>query len=138
MAEFTLDMSKFKRAVRDAPDVVGKGAKTALGDIKDDWVRSAVDIAPLDTSNLRKQIHGEVGGSGIDGFIEIEANATQNTGGKRFNYAYFIHEQNAGGRALKHAGAEKKFLAVSLERRNAEYQRWLEEEIEAELKKAGW
>lgn len=138
MAEFSLDMSKFKRAMQQTPQAVGRGAQVALRDIKDDWVRGAVDIAPLDKANLRRQINGKTGGTGLDRFVEIEANASQYTGGKRFNYAYYIHEKDAGGRTLKLSGAEKKFLDVALERRKVEYQRWLEEEIKAELKKLGW
>lgn len=137
MADFTLDISKLAKAIRQSPEAAGRGATRALGDIKDDWVRGARDIAPVDSTNLRKQIKGDASG-GLGGNVEIHANATQDTGGKRFNYAYYIHEQDAGGRSLKLAGAEKKFLDVALEKRKADYQRWLEHEIKAELKKAGW
>lgn len=138
MAEFTLDIRKFKQAFTEAPGAAGRGAKRALGDIKDDWVRGAVDIAPVDKTTLRQAINGKTGGTGSDQFVEIQANATQDTGGKRFNYAYYIHEKDAGGRTLKLAGAEKKFLDVAMEKRQAEYQRWIEEEIMEELRKAGW
>lgn len=137
-SEFTLDMSEFKKAMRKAPDVVGKGAKTALGDIKDDWVREARDIAPLDKRNLRDQIHGNVQGASLDSFVEVQANATQDTGGRRFNYAYYIHERDAGGRQLRTPGTVKKFLDESGEKREGEWQKWLEEEIREELRKAGW
>lgn len=138
MTSFTLDLGKLLKAVRQSPEAAGRGAKLALGDIKDDWVRGAVDLAPIDSSNLRRQIKGTTGGIGLNKYVEVEANATQDTGGKRFNYAYYIHEQNAGGRTLRLAGAEKKFLDAALERRKAEYKRWLEEDIKAELRKAGW
>lgn len=138
MSEFTLDLGRLSKAIRQAPQAAGMGATRVLGDIKDDWVREAIDIAPLDKRMLRDSIHGEVINPGTSGSVEVHANAAQNTGGKRFNYAYYIHEMNAGGRTLKLAGAEKKFLDVALERRRAEYQRWLEDEIKAELKKAGW
>lgn len=138
MAEFSLDMSKFTRAMKRSPEAVGRGAAIALGDIKNDWVRESRDLAPLDKSHLRKQIRGDVVNPGISGMVEVHANAGQNVSGKRFNYAYYIHEQDAGGRTLRLAGAEKKFLDAALERRRSEYQRWLEEEIKAELKKQGW
>lgn len=138
MSNFTLDMSKFLKAVKESPEAVGRGAKRALGDIKDDWVRGAVDIAPVDTTNLREQIRGEVGESGSSSFVEVEANATQESKSGRFNYAVYIHEYDAGGKILRTPGTEKKFLDVSLEQREDEYQQWLEEEVEAELKKAGW
>lgn len=138
MAEFTLDISKFMRALEQSPEAAARGAILALGDIKDDWVRGAVDIAPLDKTTLRQSIKGKTGGTGANSFVEVEANATQDTGGKRFNYAYYIHERDAGGKKLKLAGAEKKFLDVAMEKRKAEYQKWLEEDIAEELKKAGW
>lgn len=138
MTRFSLDLGRLRRAARQAPQAAARGAKLALDDIKDDWVRGAVDLAPLDTGNLRRQINGKTGGAGLTQFLEVEANASQDTGGKRFNYAYYIHEMNAGGRTLRLSGAEKKFLDVALERRKAEYKRWLEEEITAELRRAGW
>ena len=138
MTEFTLNTRKLRNAMRVAPTAVGRGAKTALTDIKDDWVRGAVDIAPLDKTALRQSISGVVINPGMSGIVEIEANATQDTGGRRFNYAYYIHEENAGGRTLKLAGAEKKFLDEAMKRRKDEYQRWLIEEINEELRRAGW
>lgn len=138
MTEFTLDLSKLTRALSKSPEAAGRGAKLALGDIKRDWVREARDIAPIDSSNLRKQIQAEVFNPGVNGYVEIEANATQDTGGKRFNYAYYIHEQDAGGRQLRAPGTEKKFLDKSAEKQQSEWQRWLEEDIADELKKAGW
>lgn len=138
MADFTLDMSKFMKAMQQSPDAVERGAKVALGDIKDDWVRGAVDIAPLDKSALRQSIAGTVINPGASGIVEVESNATSDTGGKRFNYSYYIHEHDAGGKQLKTPGTVKKYLDESMEKRQADYQRWLEEEIESELKKAGW
>lgn len=137
-AEFSLDLSKFKRAIKELPAQVGRGAQRGLGDIKDDWVRESRDIAPLDKRNLRDQIHGEVVNPGISGVVEVHSNATQDTGGKRFNYAYYIHEQNAGGRSLKLSGAKKKYLDESAKANQAKWQRWMEEEITSEIKKAGW
>ena len=138
MTKFTLDLGKLTKAARQSPRAIGLGGRRAFDDIRDDWVRGAVDLAPIDSANLRRQISGKVGGLGDGAYVEVKANAIQDTGGKRFNYAYYIHEQNAGGRTLKISGAEKKFLDVALERRKAEYKRWLENEIMAELKKMGW
>lgn len=138
MTGFTLDLGKLMRAVSQSPQAAGRGAKLAMGDIKDDWVRGAVDLAPVDSANLRRQIEGKAGGGGLNKYVEVSANASQDTGGRRFNYAYYIHEHDAGGRTLKLSGAEKKFLDAALEKRKSEYKRWLEEEIIAELKRAGW
>lgn len=139
-AEFELDISKLLEAMRKSPEAAERGAKQALGDIKDDWVREARDIAPIapNGGNLRKQIHGNVKGIGNEGLVEIEANATQDTGGKRFNYAYYIHEHDAGGKQLRTPGTVKKFLDESGEKRKGEWQKWLEEEIKDALEKEGW
>lgn len=136
--DFTLDIGKLTQAMKQSPEAVGKGATTAMYDIKDDWVREARDIAPIDTGNLRRQIIGDVKDLGKIPYVEVEANATQDTGGKRFNYAYYIHEMDAGGRQLRTPGTVKKFLDVSVDNRKSTYEKWLREEIENALKREGW
>ncbi|CAM3640493.1 hypothetical protein [Mesobacillus zeae] len=130
--DFDLDLGPLRNLIAKSPDAAGRGAKQALDDIKDDWVREARDIAPLDTGNLRRQIAGEVEGQELNSKVIVTANAAQ----KGFNYGYYIHEENAGGKSLRTSGTVKKFLDESAD--EAKWQRWLEEEIENELKKAGW
>lgn len=130
--EFELDLGPLRRLIAKSPEAAGRGAQQALDDIKDDWVRGARDIAPLDSSNLRRQIVGEVEGRALDSKVIVTANAKQ----KGFNYGYYIHEENAGGKPLKAPGTVKKFLDESVD--EAKWQRMLEEEIADELKKAGW
>lgn len=139
MAEFTLDISKFKRAINNAPQKVGKGATRAMGDIKDDWVRGSRDIAPLENRNLRDNINGEVKLDGRLPYVEIESNAYADTGGRRFNYAYYIHEgyMRADGKSLRTPGTVEKYLEESIDKRKAEYKQWLIDEIKSELK-GGW
>ena len=138
--EFSLDMGRLTKAMRQSPKAVARGAATAMGDIKDDWVREARDIAPIDKGNLRTQIQGNVVGFGSNPYVEVEANATSITGGRRFNYAYYIHEGHmaADGKSLRTPGTVERFLEESLENRKAEYQKWLRDEIKSELRKAGW
>ncbi|MDQ0174380.1 hypothetical protein [Bacillus chungangensis] len=131
--EFHLDLKKFKRAIRTSPRAVKRGATQALGDIKDDWIREARDVAPMDKRNLRDQITGE----SDTAEVVVTANATTDSGG-RFNYAYYIHELDAGGKSLRHAGTEKKFLDVSADKRETAWQQWLESDIKAALKRSGW
>lgn len=138
MTDFKIDMRQFDAAMRRSPEAVNAGARTALGDIKNDWLAESRDVAPLDTSNLRRQITAAVFKPGASGYIEIEGNATQGGGGGRFNYGYWIHEENAGGKSLLTPGTEKKFLDKPAEERIDEWAKWLEDEIKAELKKAGW
>ena len=129
-----VDMTTLNRALRNLPKAANRGSAIAMGDIKRDWVREARDIAPLDTSNLRRQIQSEQFSPEKNGYIEIRANAKN--GG--FNYGYYIHEMNAGGKNLRTSGTEKKFLDVSAESREDDWKRWLEEEIEKELRREGW
>lgn len=138
-ADFRIDMRQFDAAMHRSPAAVNAGARIALGDIKNDWVAKARDIAPIDTSNLRRQITAAVFDPGASGYIEIEGNATQGgVGGNRFNYGYWIHEQNAGGYSLRTPGTEKKFLDKSAEAQIGDWAKWLEEEVKSELRKAGW
>lgn len=137
-ADFRIDMRQFDAAMHRSPGAVNAGARIALGDIKNDWVAKSRDIAPLDTSNLRRQITAAVFDPGASGYIEIEGNATQGGGGGRFNYGYWIHEENAGGRSLLTPGTEKKFLDKSAEAQIDDWTQWLEDEIKSELRKAGW
>ena len=126
--EITFDIAQFIKAIEKAPAAVARGAQTALGDIRDDWQAEAVDIAPMAVKNggtLRQSIKGNV----KDLTVEIKANAMR--GG--FNYAYYIHEDK--GNAIT---GEKKFLDVSAEMNEDKWKKWLEEEIEDELKKVGW
>lgn len=135
----SLDSRRFRQALQQLPNVVAVGAKRGLIDVKNDWVRESVDVAPIDSANLRRQIHGTVEmESGANGFVEVEGNATQETGGKRFNYGWWIHEENAGGKSLKYPLAEKKFLDKPAEQNERKWLGWIQEEIDEEIKKAGW
>lgn len=130
--DFELDLGPLRNLIAKSPEAAGRGARQAMDDIKDDWVRGARDIAPLDTSNLRQQIAGEVEGQELNSKVIVTANAAQ----KGFNYGYYIHEENAGGKSLRTPGTVKKFLDESAD--EAKWQRWIEEEITDELKRAGW
>ena len=132
---FVLDTRQFERAIREVPDVVTRGAKTAMGDIKDDWLREARDLAPIDTGNLRRQLVGEVQGNTLDTLVvEMQGNATNGN----FNVGYYIHEQDAGGKNLRTPGTVKKFFDVSAANREADWQRWFNDKIDNELRRARW
>lgn len=111
-----------------------------LSDIKDDWIREARDIAPIDTSNLRKQIDGtiEKGGTGFSSELIVSSNAVQEREGKTFNYAYYIHEgyMAKDGKKLRTIGTEEEFLTKSLD--EEKYKKWFEKEINQKLKGLGW
>ena len=92
--EIELDLSKIITLTERLTDLSGREVNHAFSDISDDWVRQARDIAPIETGNLRQQIVGEVEGSGINSKVIVTANAMQ----KGFNYSYYIHEAESGGR----------------------------------------
>lgn len=130
--DFQLDLGPLQQLIAKSPEAAGTGARQALGDIKDDWVKEARDIAPLDSSNLRRQINGELEGQALNSTAIVTANAKQDG----FNYGYYIHELGAGGKNLRTPGTVKEFLDVSAD--EAKWQRWLEEDIREALQKAGW
>lgn len=135
-SNFELDLSAFQKELERMPEAVGKGATNALGKIKDDWVKEAQRIAPEDTGNLHDLITGSVKNQGIRSFVEVEGNAHAMKGGDHFNYAYYIHENNAGGKSLrkeKNPNAEKKFLDVSGEKNVSKWQGWLEDGVRDSL-----
>ncbi|MEH6943721.1 hypothetical protein [Bacillus sp. JJ722] len=84
--------------------------------------------------NLRDQINGELEVSGLDSEVIVTANASQDG----FNYGYYIHEMDAGGKKLRLSGAEKKFIDKPAESSESEWLRWIEEGIEEELRREGW
>lgn len=134
--DFELDMSAFMKAMEQLPEKVGQGAQNGLEKIKDDWVKEAQLVAPEDTGNLHDLITGEVRGQGANGFIEIAGDAHSMKGGDHFNYAYYIHEQNAGGKSLKtdkNPNAIKKFLDQPAEDNMDKWQGWMEDEFKKAL-----
>jgi len=132
-AEFNFDLSQLERALKKSPEAVGTALLKGLTDVKNDWKAESVDAAPLDTSNLRRQITAEVFAENDGSGVEISANATR--GARRFNYAYYIHEENAGG---KNVNGEKKFLDKPALQNQQKWMEWIEDEIEAELRRVGW
>lgn len=133
------DIDKFMRMVEKSPDAILRGAKRGMHDALDDWQSAAVDIAPLDKGTLRRSIAQEpiqVSGDSIVGVIT--ANAIEVSRSGRFNYAYYIHEKDAGGKILRHPGTVKKFLDVSLKKNEKKYLDHIEKEIKTEMEREGW
>ncbi|MEH7521689.1 hypothetical protein V7149_00180 [Bacillus sp. JJ1503] len=132
-----LDISPLMNLLRRTTYAAQRGANRAMTDIKNDWVRSSRDIAPLDTGNLRKQISGNVIKSGNSPIVEIKANAINSS---HFNYAYYIHEGEfaADGKRLRHPGTVEKFLDDSQRQNEERWKAMLEAEILKELQREGW
>lgn len=134
--EFELDLSAFEKALKALPKQVGEGANNGLVIVKDEWVKEAQRVAPEDTGNLKDLITGDVRGQGTRSFIEIAGNAHSMKGGDHFNYAYYIHEENAGGKSLKldkNPNAVKKFLDKPAEENEEKWQQIIEDEIKKSI-----
>lgn len=127
--ELTFDTTALRRAAQRSPAAVDRALQNGLRDIKNDWQAEAIDISPIKDGTLREQISAEVIMLNGNPSVEIMANAVRDG----FNYAYYIHEGE--GKAVT---GEKKFLDVSAEQNEEKWARWLEDEIEQELRRAGW
>lgn len=133
MAEFYIEASGLGQTTARTVEATARGMLNGLTDVKNDWKAESVDAAPIDTSNLRQQIAAEVFTEGDSTGVEITANATR--GSRRFNYAYYIHEEDAGG---ANVNGEKKFLDKPALDNKEKWADWIEREIESELRRAGW
>jgi hypothetical protein len=132
--EFEMDLTPLKRLIERSPEAAARGAKQGMHDALDDWVQEARDIAPIDSGDLRKQIHAEpIEGSGLNLTGSVTANAVSTWRGGPFNYAYYIHEVKE--RAVT---GDPKFLDNPAKQNEQKWRGWIEEEIRDELKKAGW
>ncbi len=131
--EFYFESNGLAQAMERSIDATARGMLNGLTDVKNDWKAESVDAAPIDTSNLRQQIAAEVFTEGDSTGVEITANATR--GSRRFNYAYYIHEEDAGG---ANVNGEKKFLDKPALDNKEKWADWIEREIESELRRAGW
>lgn len=130
MAKFNIRMETalLKQLMERSIEGVEEGAKAGLADVKDEWVADAVDIAPLDKGALRAVIDGQVEGLSVT----VTGNAKQGD----FNYGYYIHEHDAGGKDLRLPGAEKKFLDKAYD--ESKFKSIIEDELKRRFKEAGW
>jgi len=118
---FTLDTSRLKGALLRSESETENGIRRGLTTIKNDWVADSVDLAPVDSSNLQKQINGQVD----DVSVIVRGNARHDDRGDIFNYGYYIHEVRGN-----------KFLDDAFD--EAKAQQALEREVEKALRKAGF
>jgi hypothetical protein len=130
--EFEINTLQLEALFRASPEEAARGARRGLHDSLDDWVLKSRDIAPIDKGTLRQGIKAEgVRGAGLNLKAEISSTAKE----RNFNYAYYIHEEDAGG---KNVSGEKQYLDKSGEDNRDQWKRWIEEEIRAELQREGW
>jgi hypothetical protein len=67
-------------------------ARNGVQDSVDDLKRIAVDIAPIDSGDLRRSGHATVRQNTREIVGEVGFRAVDNSGGHPFNYAVWIHE----------------------------------------------
>lgn len=136
--DYNLDLTPLTEIIKRSPEAAGRGGEKGLDEVKDDWVRDARNIAPLDTSNLRRQISGEVEKAALDSSLIVTANAKAKTGDKSFNYGYYIHEGHMAeaGRKLRTPGTVEQFLDDSAD--EAKFLETLEQAIKDQLQREGW
>ncbi|WP_088072401.1 hypothetical protein [Gottfriedia luciferensis] len=134
--EFEIDVSRLQLLLKRSPQAAAKGAKRGLHYALDDWKKEAVDIAPIDKGTLRRGIKAEgITGNDINLTAEISSIAIEAGESGNFNYAYYIHELDAGGARVN---VEKKYLDKSAESNKSKWMRWIEDEIKKELRREGW
>lgn len=138
--EIELNLGNILRLYSGAMDIVADAAKRGMHDALDEWRIESTDIAPIDKGTLRRGFGpNRITGSGLDLDGEFNVTAIESTrGAQRFNYAYYIHEKNAGGRSLRASGTEKKFLDIPAEQHGEKWLRGVEAEIQSELRRRGW
>jgi hypothetical protein len=132
--ELEFDLAPLIDLIRKSPEAAARGAKRGLHDALDDWVRQSRDIAPIDSSTLRRSITAHpIEGSGLNLEGTVSANATERWRNGTFNYAYYIHE------VTEHAiTGDPKFIDNPAKQNERKWRGWIEDEIRDELKKAGW
>jgi hypothetical protein len=111
-------------------------ALNGVQDSVDDLKRIAADIAPIDSSDLRRSGHATVRQSATETVGEVSFSAVDNSGGNRFNYAIKMHEgdYNLGPLSAAAPGTDgyevgNKYLERPLRGEADKYMRWIAEEI---------
>lgn len=133
--KFDLDISGFISVLGATPKAVYTGAKRGLHDAMDEWLAESRDVAPLDSGQLRRLMETEV--DGLTG--EITANAVESSPKYgRFNYAYWLHEDDGQKANLHTPGTVHKFLDDPAEENRDKWLRHIESEIMTEVKRKGW
>ncbi|KTS84479.1 hypothetical protein NS115_03900 [Paenibacillus jamilae] len=140
--EVEINLDKFLNALQALGHDIGEVVKTNVKDILDDWQRQAVDLAPIDTSTLRRSIHGKVikRGTGlVDVTGEMRASAIERDSGHgRYDYAYLIHEIKGDSFRGRVSGTIGRFLDVPAEQNYKKWLKQIENDIKAKARGQGF
>jgi hypothetical protein len=137
MSGLEFDFSGVVANMEAATARVRLAARDGVQDSVDDLKRIAVDIAPIDSSDLRRSGNATVRQTNTETVGEVSFSAVDNSGGQRFNYAIWIHEgdYNLGPLSAAAPGTDgyevgNKYLERPLKGEAEKYMRWIAEEIE--------
>ena len=136
MSGMDFDFSGVVANLATATARVQLAARNGVQDSVDDLKRIAVDIAPIDSSDLRRSGHATVRQSPSEIVGEVGFRAVDNSGGRAFNYAVWIHEgeYNLGPLSRQAQGTDgyevgNKYLERPLKGEANKYMRWIAEEV---------
>lgn len=108
MSNFELDVSNFVSKLTVTETKTLANALTSTQDVMDDVKRISSEIAPIDSSRLRKSVETSVKlePRGIIG--EIKFSAVEESKKGKFNYALWLHEQeyNLGDKSQAAPGTD--------------------------------
>ena len=136
MSGMDFDFSGVVANMATATARVKLAAVNGVQDSVDDLKRIAVDIAPIDSSDLRRSGQAKVR-PGLNEIVgEVTFSAVDNSSGRRFNYGLWIHEgeYNLGPLSRQAQGTDgysvgNKYLERPLYGEANKYMRWIAEEI---------
>jgi hypothetical protein len=136
MSDFTFDFSQVLGNLTEITTEVKVAAKLGVQDSVDDLKRIAVDIAPIDSGDLRRSAHAKVTQRGKDLVGEVTFNVTNAIGGRQFNYAIWTHEAEykLGPKSELVPGTDgytvgNKYLERPLKGEANKYVGWIADEI---------
>lgn len=123
-------------------NAVADGSKQGVQDVMDEWRRESTDIAPLKTGTLRRSISTGVTKQGGKWVGEISASAIEVKGKRKFDYATYLNDvyPKKHGDSFRNPttpGTVPGFLDKPAEENEREWQRTIEAEIKAAIKRKG-
>jgi hypothetical protein len=135
-SSFEINFSGVVANLQRMSDEVKHAAKNGVQDSMDDLKRIAVDIAPIDSGDLRRSGNAKVRENAKSIVGEVSFSAIDNSSGKRFNYAVWTHEADykLGPLSAQSPGTDgyevgNKYLERPLRGEANKYIRWIAEEV---------
>ncbi|WP_169083231.1 HK97 gp10 family phage protein [Paenibacillus sp. PL91] len=133
----------FRGYQRRLEDAITEGSEEGTREVLMEWKREATDLAPLEKGTLRRNIKTELteGNGEISG--EISASVIEMRGGRRFDYAAYLHDvyPEKHGEKFKNPttdGTIPRFIDQPLEDNAEKWAADIEREIESTLRRKGF